>query len=431
LALPRIAQFVPGLGVVENLFSIDYQRLLALCVLLPAYLVIRIQPGSQPFGRLTADKLLLGYLVLSASLMLAYTSISITLRNGVFNAFVDVFLPYYVASRLLTTVERFRDALTAFVIGALVLSAILMFEFAKKWLLFSSLDEALGVHWGWITYQARASNLRATGPIGHPVAAGYAVAVGWGLFLYVRTLLPGWAKALALLLLTAGLVAPLSRGSWVGAAAMLVVFVAMGPALNFVKLAAVALVGIPLLLISPLGSSIIEYLPFVGSIEANTVIFRQRMAEASLQVILDNPVFGRYDYLETPAMEALRGTDGLIDTVNTYAVVGLGSGLVGLSLFGGFFLLVIARLYKCLRNCADKTTERYILGQALLATLVGILVIIGTLAPVLCIPTIYWCIAGVGVAYTRLVSSESRVAAFAPTPALAAAVRGRRLGRAA
>jgi len=407
LALPRISSFIPGLAAIENLFSIDYQRLLVLIVLFPAFLALRSRADIEPFGRSAPDKFIAGYLVLTFSLMLAYNTFTVSLRHGIFNVFIDVFLPYYVASRSLRNLRDFRDALMAFAVAALVLSAILYFEFTWRWLVYPSLEQALGVRWGWNSNLERGGNLRASGPIGHPIAAGYVVAVAMGFFLYLRRTVPNrtvWGLGLALLV--AGLIAALSRAPWLGAAAMLLVFVATGPARvpTLAKLGLFCVIALPLLLATPVGDRIIDHLPFVGTIQAENVLARQRLAEVSFQVFLENPVFGRRDFIDMSAMEVLRGSDGRIDMVNTYAIVGLGSGFVGLSLFVGFFAAVVFGIYKGMRNLADSNDERYVLGRSLLSTLLGILFIIGTVSPVLVIPAIYWSVAGLGVAYARMLA---------------------------
>ncbi|MGH8130112.1 MAG: O-antigen ligase family protein [Steroidobacteraceae bacterium] len=417
LALPRISGSVPGLGVFNYLFDIDYLRLLALAVLLPAYLSLRGQPGVERFGRSLPDKLIAGYVVFDCILMLTYGNFTTTLRNGVFYAFVDVFLPYYVASRSLRSIQDFGDVLMSFVIAASVLSAILFVEFARGWLLYGSLERALGVSWGWSSYLLREGSLRALGTAGHAIVAGYVVAVAIGFSLYLRRVVPDakiWGLGLALLL--AGLIAPISRGPWVGAAAMLVMFVATGPSRTraVARLAPLAVIAFPLLVVSGLGEKILEYLPFVGSIEARNVAFRQRLAETSFQVFLQNPFLGRYDYLETEAMQSLRGGDGMIDMVNTYAIVGLSRGLVGLSLFVGFFGTVAYRVYRGMQSLSDRNDERHVLGRALLATLLGIMLIIGTASPTLFIPVVYWCVAGLGVAYARMLTSETASEAAKP-----------------
>ena len=46
--------------------------------------------------------------------------------------------------------------------------------------------------------------------------------------------------------------------------------------------------------------------------------------------------------------------------------------------------------------------DAHLLGQVLLATLLGILVIIFTVSSITVIPVIYWAVAGLGVGYVRM-----------------------------
>lgn len=431
-ALPPIVYSLSGMGLVAALFTIDYIRLLALTVLLPVFLALRRRPDTIAFGRTLPDKLLAAYLVLDVLLTFEHRTFTSILRDSIFYAFIDIFLPYYVASRALRNLQEFRDALMCYVVGAMVLSATLFIEFARYWLLYSSLEQALGTTVLGMDYLGRGGNLRASGTIGHAIAAGYAVAVALGFFLYLRKAVPtALARNLGFLLLIAGLVGPLSRGPWVGAAAMILVFIATGPApaLRLAKLGLLGLLALPVLLATPMGEKIIDHLPFIGTVDEQNVIGRKILAEVSWQVFLENPLLGRFDFVETPAMQALRGSDGLIDLVNTYVVVGLSRGLVGLALFAGIFFAVILGVYKGMRSVADREDEHRILGQALIAALIGIMIIIATVSPILIVPTIYWLAAGLGVGYAAMLA-RARVPATtghepAPVPLRRASVAGR------
>ena len=219
-------------------------------------------------------------------------------------------------------------------------------------------------------------------------------------------------RGLVWFVLAAGLLAPVSRGPWVGAAAMLLVFIATGrtPVTGFAKLALFGAVALPFLLLTPMGATVIDHLPFIGTVESGNVDARKQLSQITLQAMMEHPVFGRFDFIEHPLIQAFRGNDGLIDLVNTYAVVVLSSGLVGLSMFVGCFIVIAAKIYAGMRGLADRNSERYLLGQALLATLIGILIIIATVSPLAIIPAIHWSIAGVGIAYAHMLESEKKSA---------------------
>ncbi len=408
-ALPAILVEIGGIGSVNRLIEIDYYRLLSLTVLLPAYLVIRKLPDTERFGRRLPDKLIAGYLILSFVLILPNSTFTNSLRQGVFYAFTDVFLLYYVASRGVRDLKGFRDALMSFIIGAMVLSAIGVFEFVMRWLLYAALDDALQTQKVYGRYLMRGESLRAMGTAGHAIPMGYAMAVAMGLYLYLRRLVPSatlWG--LGWLLLAAGLVATLSRGPWVGAAAMLLLFVAAGPAAasSLLKLGLLGIVCVPLLLFSPMGEKVIDHLPFVGTVNADTVEYRRMLLQISIQTILDNPLVGNPNFYESYAMRQLIQGQGIIDLVNSYVAVGLSYGLIGLALFVSFFLAVLFGIRKSMNSLVDKNDERHVLGRCLLATLVGIMLIIFTTSSMSVVPLIYWTVAGLGVAYARVLVPE-------------------------
>jgi O-antigen ligase len=162
------------------------------------------------------------------------------------------------------------------------------------------------------------------------------------------------------------------------------------------------LCALPLLLMSSAGQALVDYLPFVGTVEAHNVHYRERLFEISLGVVLDHPYFGAWDFLQLPVMQQLRQGQGIIDIVNTYLGVALASGLVGLALFCGFFLVVLVQLAAAMRRAGARDGETYALGQALFCALLGILMMIFTTSSIGLIAVIYWAIAGLGAAYARM-----------------------------
>lgn len=410
LAVPPFAQKLSGLGVINHFFEIDYLRLLALTVLLPAFLQLRKQHDTAPLGKLLPDKLILGYLMLNFFLILMVSSFTNTLRVGVFYGFIDTFLPYYVASRSMKRIEDFRDALMAFFVGALVMGLIGVFEYGRHWLLYASLDNAMGFDWSYASYLEReGAGLRAQGSTGQPIILGYVMAVAFGLYFFLKKAVPNVAIwRLGLAAIAAGMISPLSRGPWVGAFTMALVFIATGkfPIRRLIQTGLLAGIGAIVLLATPYSDKVIDLLPFAGSVEVENVTYRQQLLNIGLQVILQNPFFGAYNFFLSEEAQALKQGNGMIDLVNTYLAVGLSNGLVGLSLYLGFFIVITAGIFRGLRKLPDKESDIHVLGQTLLSTLAGILIIIFTVSSILVIPVITWSIAGLGVAYVRLSTAQ-------------------------
>jgi O-antigen ligase len=204
--------------------------------------------------------------------------------------------------------------------------------------------------------------------------------------------------------LAGGLAASLSRGPWVGAVVLWMVFLGAGrSAIRSVVLAASAAVLVLVLLpMFPGGDRILALLPWVGTIESETISYREQLMTNAWIVIQRNPWFGSIDFMQAPEMEALRQGHGIIDIVNTYVRTALETGLVGLGLFVGFFGSVLFGIRRGMKQIRDDSSEEYLLGRSLLATLAAILIIIATVSSITVIPTVYWSVAALGVGYLRM-----------------------------
>lgn len=402
--IPATGTEIPGFGLINFLFEISHVRLLELVILLPAFLVLRGRSDTLPFGRTGPDKVLAVYLLFLALLQLREASPTGAMRDA-FYLFTDVFLPYFVISRSLKSLQDFREAMLALLLAAMALAAIFMFETVWHWHLYRGMASALGVSMDTLSYIERSNLLRAMGPTGHPIVAGYVMTVVIGFYLFLQAKLPGGlSRRLAMALLFAGLVAPLSRGPWLGAMALLIVFVATGG--NAIKrLFLLGLSGamiLALLSVLPGGGKVIDLLPFIGSVETGGIDYRKQLIDNTYEVILRYPVFGSVNFALEPEMQAMIQGQGIIDVVNTYLLLALQTGMVGLGLFAGFFALVAWGIFKGFRRLPDREGEEHLLGRALLATLVGALLIITTVSPIGLIPLIYWSVAGMGVAYAQM-----------------------------
>ena len=399
-AIPPFWQEVPGFGVVNYLVEMTHARLLALVVLLPAYLQLRARPGTPGFGSMWADRFLLGYLLLQIGLQGMVDTATNTMRFA-FYTFVDVFLPFYVASRSLRDLEACRDALASLLVAALVMAPIAAFEYAKHWLLFATVPGALGVQFGMGNYLSRGDSLRALASTGHSIILGYVMAIAIAFYGYAHAFLSNRRVAALLLgVLLIGLYAPVSRGPWMGAAAGFVLMLLTGPN-KMSRIGKVIAIGIPVavgLAFSPFGEKLIDLLPFVGTVDDFNVTYRQRLFEVSMQVMWLHPVFGSFDYLSAPVMQEMVQGEGIIDMVNTYLSIALSYGLVGLGLFVAVFLAAVFGVARGIWLHASGS-EMQDLGRALLAAMVGVLITIATVSSILIVPTVYWVLAGLCSGY--------------------------------
>jgi O-antigen ligase len=399
LALPQIKVEIPGFAGIRYFFSVDYVRILTAFILIPVCIEARRQALDSGAKSYWTDKILAAYIVLNL-LLQAQHDIATNVVRTVVNWCIDVVVPYYAISRSIKDVKGLRDVVMSYTVAAMLASLIGVFEFVRHWILYSSAGEALGVLWD-PGYLSRGEFLRASGTSGQSIVLGYVIAIAIGFFLALRRSVPsGTQYAAGTALLLAGVVSPLSRGPWVGLVVMLFVFTILSdkPLRQFSRYLVIVMPVIVVLMFTDYGQRVIDYLPFVGSVDVENVTYRQNLFDTSFQIILDNPVFGSADYLLH--MEELRQGQGIIDLVNSFLIVGLNTGFVGLGLYVLFFLLALAAAYKRMKS-ESVVSEAHVLGQALLAVVVGALVIIATVSPINHVPLLLWSVAAMCVAFGR------------------------------
>ena len=151
---------------------------------------------------------------------------------------------------------------------------------------------------------------------------------------------------------------------------------------------------------SPYADKVIAFLPFVGNINEGSIDYRQRLAEITWTLVQQNPLLGTPYF--SNYMEELRQGQGIIDIVNTYAVIALGYGLIGLGLFVAFFGLLAIRCIKAVRRFFNVDSDFSMMGASLVACIFGTLLIIATVSNYLSIPYLYFALAGLTAAYLRL-----------------------------
>lgn len=412
LVIPPIDQVIPVPGI-NYLFPMNYPRLLSLTLLFPLFLSQLSKPDKIPYGSTGPDKLVLAMVVLTFLLWLRGTTFTDAVRYGV-SGFLDVFLPYYTASRVIKNIGQLKLVMTAFVIGCLIVGAIGIFEYRSSWLLYNNLDESLGVNWVMGSYLGRGGDVRALSTTGQPIILGYVLMVALGFYLFIAPSIKSTIVRLSgFVFLAAALFVTLSRGPWVGAVALIIVFLATGTnvAKKFITLATVAFLTLPILQVVPGGHKIINILPFIGTSEQFNVEYRDKLLDRSIAVISNHPFFGVFNPTKEPEMQDMVQGEGIVDIVNAYLGISLSQGLVGLALFLMFFAIVLRTTYKAMKKLPKKS-EEHLCGSSLLASLAGVLVAIYTVSTIGVIPIVYWSLAGLMLSYsrfTKMATVESHV----------------------
>jgi hypothetical protein len=405
--VPPVGVIIPILGN-NGLFPLDNYRVLALCLLLPAAIRHRKNRDKGAAGGWGAmDVLLLSFIALEVALYIPpdfphHPVIPDSPTNFLRRLILcplDVYLLYFTVSRTCDSRHKMLDAAATLCLACGLLAAIAIFENLRGWLLYTDLashwanDPALGF------YLVREGSVRAQVSAGHSIALGNMLAVGFGVWLYLKShVRSGLYRVGVTLLLCGGLYATSSRGAWLGAAVVYFIFLAAGPRavsrLATGALLALAMAG--LILLSPIGDRMLQMLPGTGK---PADFYRYRLAERGWQVVMAHPFFG--DQYPWPELEDLRQGEGIIDIVNTYLGVALNYGLIGLSVFLSFILLGMALVYVRSRRLAQSDPDLALFGASLIACIGGILVMLDSNGFGMGLQKMFYVLAGLAAAYAK------------------------------
>lgn len=408
---PPVPAEIPGLGIIDHLWVLDHYRLLSLTLLLPVALVLLQRASTPRLGSSPVDWWVLGYLGLMCLLAFRPGNLTSGLRT-VLTLSVEIFLPYYVASRSIRDEEGLKHALTGFVVASMILSLVAIFEILRSWKLYSAVLGALGVNeWMFGGYLMRSGLLRPNASVGNSIVLGYVLVVALGLFFYVKESVSKRShRLLGMAVLAGGVVASISRGPWMGALLLVFVYLALGPkALKRLGSVGLSMLTAFLLLSAlPSGQLLIDMLPVIGTADQGNVEYRANLITAALPVIERHFLLGSFDFLHAPELQVMMQGEGIIDVVNSYVGVALYAGVVGLTLFVGIFLSTLGQLRKHTRTARQQAPRIAVLGRALTATVAATMFIIYTVSSIITIPVVYWPLIGVCVAYTGVVRDRAR-----------------------
>lgn len=404
--IPPYSAPLPGLGAINFLLDLNYLRVLNLGLLLPVCLAL-IGTGrarAPTTWMRTVDIWVLGYIVLRLSLIVASgAATTVALREAVAMV-IDVVIPYYAVTRSLSTRQDIKDVMGALVLGWLVVAPIAVFENLKGWVLYPDLILSLDLYSFRHVHLVRGGSTRAVGPGGHPLVMGLFMMIALCFILSMRQRSSKTLHAILVGVICAGLWAPLSRGPWMAAAAGVFVYVLISRdgVSHIAKLGGAGLLMLPLVLLTPMGSEIIDLLPFVGTLDSETVVFRQELLSASFEVIRQNPWLGSFTYETNHAFTHLMQGDGFIDFVNTYVIIALSTGLFGLLLYVGVFLMVLFATFQTWLRFRGRDSELDGMGRSIFAASLGLMIFVATCSPIVGVITLKILVAGLALAYTRL-----------------------------
>jgi hypothetical protein len=433
LALMNVIPSIPipipthGLGI-NQLFDLDIFRLLSLCVLVPA--AWRVHKSTDPnriHGLRGMDFLLIAYGILTVLLYVPpdvssqayqHTSTTNVLRETVLYT-IDVYALYYVASRSCSSRRAILDAFAAFCLSCTIMATVAVFESVKHWLLYVDLYARWGGDLMNTAYLVRAGLLRAVASSGNALALGYLLAIALGLWICLQSHLTKIGPRIAVAaVLWLGLLASFSRGPMLGALLIYLAYVATraGSMSRLIKSAALALVVIAATLASPLGDPIMKTLPFMGGdVATGSLDYRKVVLARSWDLIQAHPFFG--DQLAFTHLQDLRQGQGIIDLVNTYVGVTVFHGLIGLMIFLAFFLSGLLKAYAAARRTPRPYPDWVLVGASLTGCMVGTLLMLADCSFILGYATMFFVLAGVAVAYSRVTELAATDMTLARSPA--------------
>lgn len=420
---PVHEKFMPGFGGINVLLALSYQRVLALVVL--ALWLSRWKPrkDSTHLHLSLFDYLVLAMGLYRLGLQLPMDTVTNSVRELIHYG-IDVVLVFWIGRRLCSDPTVSRQALAAYTLGIMTVCAIAAFEFGKRWLLYKTLVSSLGVAGSGGGYLLRGDTglLRTFATTGQPIPLGYIAMVGILLWLALceSFKLPSRTRVMGLLLLAAGSVASLARGPWVALVGALLLWLSMSPqGLKRLMLGSVVLAGIlGLAILSPMGDDILSLLPGGSGPEDYNVMYRRRLIEVSMILIRQNPWTGTPDFMTAPIMQQLIQGEGIIDLVNTYIGLALGTGLIGAGLFTaiiiGPMLAGIPTYFRLRAKISGPSLPSDLEAhspffRSLLTLCFGTALTIGTVSSITVIPWTYWLLAGMTVGTTQTIQQGLRV----------------------
>jgi hypothetical protein len=263
------------------------------------------------------------------------------------NVVLDLGVPYYLVSRSSHALADIRRDLRWMGCGAVTLGSILFYEMMSGWPIYNQLQGQYGLMPSLVKW--RGGLLRAGGPFLESTSAAMVLAIcGLALWACRRDFRTGRHHALVLLIAMVGLVAPQSRGAWIGLGfALVLVQLYLGRYLSLLKGGVLAGGGVSLLLLAAMSSpSLSESMGMSGG-SSDTSEYRRRLFDRGMEEFWHSPIYGFSIPQLNIRLADLRQGEGIIDYVNTYIWIMLISGGIGLVIFVGAFLTYMVGLSQC------------------------------------------------------------------------------------
>lgn len=323
--------------------DLNFQRVLALVLLLPLFFPIRRELEKTP-GLFKLDLTFLAIvLVFVAGTFRERTEFDVTVFFGIRESmgfFLDAIVPYYIISRGFHRFQDWRILGGVIVFSGLILAIAGLGEAALSWKFYNDLGQSLSSYQLSAIdslYEFRGGILRISGSLVHPIAYGFVMTfvLGFTVFLSSAERINPIKRLMVFSPMVLAVIATGSRGALLGMLIVLMTafFFSFGKGLRKLLILQTVVFGGVLAFIY-LNPAVFSSDASLSDVDTHgTFEYRAKLAEAVLKVIPDHPLWGSRTYKDHPAMQDLVQGQGIIDMVNGFAQVALDYGLVGLFLF--------------------------------------------------------------------------------------------------
>ena len=345
---PQFSMELVDVGPLRDVLRLDAFRIVEIFILVPAAigLLARRERPSAPPWLLASDLATCIYTVYFALQLFGHLSGSALARESLQIA-LDTVLPYYVLSRGCVQPEMRRRVLSMILFGATYECLVATVEGLSRHVLYGQLQYLYGISWNIIGALTRGDWVRAQAAMPGPLVLAMLALFALGVWFVLRPAAKSRPYTIVGLILLGGMLATFSRGPIL---ALLILVVGLAclrymSARRFLLLSAVTTVIVSVSWSAGLGDAVLAAIHYVSGVDQTAdfnVLYRQELLRTSIALIEQSPWWGVPNYLEH--MGNLVQGDGIVDLVNTYLIVTLNVGVVGLALFLTPFLVVLTRL---------------------------------------------------------------------------------------
>lgn len=262
-------------------------------------------------------------------------------------------LPYLVVRRSIRTAEDFQRVLIAIIVAAVTLSTLAIFEAVRTWPVYRAVWDHYGINLGsGASVKLRGGFLRSPGPYPEPTSFALILAVGLVMATAIKSVFVSRMAHFAVIaVILVGILAPQSRGAWLGAGAgILATALFLGNwrmvGRSLIAVLVAALGAVAAASFSP------RFAELIGSYSDMTIAtdYRATLFSRGVSEFWKSPVTGAPFDRVVRALSDITQGEGLVDFVNSYLFVALISGAVGLLVF---LLSLMLPLIKLLIERAD------------------------------------------------------------------------------